>query len=85
MIELQAVVALDFAKVMGPVLASILIFFLFLARFYLNSVNLSGHNKGSLLFFVPTIVAAVLLLIFARFFGSFRLVLKRSRFLGPAF
>lgn len=67
----------------GLVSGLILILFLFLIWFYLDSVNLSSHRRAYLLFLVLIIAATLPLPIFAGFFKISKLVLKRSEFLGP--
>lgn len=88
--KLLPVVTLNLIEVMGFVLASILNFFLFLGGFYFNDVNGTSYGRACLLCFVSTITAALLILIFVGFFGSFRPILRslgfpRSgfSFLGP--
>lgn len=86
MAQFLLVVALDLAKVIYPVrVALISILFLFLAKFYLNGVNLNGHEEVCLLFLVTTIVAVLQLSIFWCFFRGVRLGLKSLQFLKPEF
>lgn len=66
---------------MGLVLASILIFFLFLARLYFDDIDPSGRKEACLLFLALIIALALLLLIFAGFFRGFRLMVRRSEFI----
>lgn len=83
MTQLLVVVGLDLAEVTSLVLALIFILFLFLAYFYLDSVDANSHRRACLLSLVPIIVALFPLLIFVGFLGGFRLVLKSSEFLRP--
>lgn len=82
MAQLLAVIVFDFAERMSLMLMTlIVIFFLFLARFYLKNFDPSGYEKTCLLSLVSTIVAVFLLPIFAGFFRDCRLVFWNSAFL----
>lgn len=86
MAYLFAVVIFDFTEIMYPVrMISILIFFLCLARFYLNDVESSSRKRVCLLPLVLTIVAALLFSIFTGLFRDFRLILRSLGFLKPRF
>lgn len=83
---LLAVVVLDIAKVTYPAQPALIsILFLFLAGFYLDTMDPSGHKKAGLLSLIPTIATAHLLPIFASFFGDLKLELKNLKFLRPGF
>lgn len=83
MASLLVVIAPNLIELTGPVSASILLFFLFFARFSFNSVDPNNYGGACLLSLVPIIAAALLLPIFVGFFGDFRLVLRRWGFLRP--
>lgn len=63
----------------------ILIFFLFLTRFYLNIIDLSVSRGVYLLSLSFIIVSALLIPIFTRFFEGFKLLLKSLGFRTPGF
>lgn len=51
MAELLTIIALDFAEVTSPLLTALIyIFFLFLAKLYFNSFDLSSYSVVCLLF-----------------------------------
>lgn len=81
--QFLVLVVLDFVKITSPILALIFIFFLFLAGFYLNFVDLNDCGGAYLLALVPIIGAVFPPLIFAGFFWSFRLMLRNLVFLRP--
>lgn len=65
--------------------ALILIFFLFLARVYLNAISPSRRRQANLLPLVPTIAAVIPFFILVGFFGGPRLALRTLEFLKPGF
>lgn len=86
MVKLLAVITLNLAELMCLIRTALIhIFFLFLAKFYLDSVNPNSYRGARLLSLFSTLVADFLLLIFAGFFGSFKLVLKSLKFLNRGF
>lgn len=77
-----SIIVLAFAELTDPFLInSISIFSLFLAKFYLKNIDSSGLGRDCLLSLLLTIVATLPFLIFVRFFGCFRLILRSFRFL----
>lgn len=86
MIQLLTVIALKIIEVTYPVKTALIsISFLFLTMFYFDGVDYSNCREARLLFLIPIIAIALWRLIFASFFGGFRVVLKSFGFLRLAF
>lgn len=86
MAQLLVIVVLDLPEILYLVwMVLIPIFLLFLTKFYLNSIDLSGHSGLCLLPLILIIVAVLPHLIFAGFFEVLKLVLRSSRLLRSGF